>query len=242
NFDLMAVVASPTTEGSGVRVASLETDIDEPGVRNRDGLTGAVARRATFEQRFYFGRMESFEARFAGTPVAPAPVPSRGLRLAYATDTLTPADAALLPPVLAPNPAASASVPAPRARPVAAQQPTFRLASLEPTALPGAPEKRSRVVEGPKDSQDPKDAATPGDADANSRTAIYDISAQTVYLPGGRRLEAHSGLGDLMDDPRHIQVRMRGPTPVGVYKLSLRESLFHGVRAIRLNPTDETKM
>ena len=35
---------------------------------------------------------------------------------------------------------------------------------------------------------------------------------------------------------------MRGPTPPNVYDLTLREELFHGVRAIRLNPVDEKKM
>ena len=75
-----------------------------------------------------------------------------------------------------------------------------------------------------------------------SRTAIYDITARTVYLPNGRRLEAHSGLGDHMDDPRYVNVRMTGPTPPNVYELKMRESLFHGVRAIRLVPTDDSKM
>ncbi len=75
-----------------------------------------------------------------------------------------------------------------------------------------------------------------------SRTAIYDITSRTVYLPNGRRLEAHSGLGQKMDDPRYVNVRMHGPTPPNVYDLKLRESLFHGVRAIRLIPTDGSKM
>ncbi|MEZ5889245.1 MAG: DUF2778 domain-containing protein [Xanthobacteraceae bacterium] len=74
------------------------------------------------------------------------------------------------------------------------------------------------------------------------RTAIYDITARTVYLPSGRRLEAHSGLGNYMDNPRYSHVRMRGVTPPNVYRLSMRERLFHGVRAIRLNPVDEGKM
>jgi len=29
---------------------------------------------------------------------------------------------------------------------------------------------------------------------------------------------------------------MQGPTPVGTYNLVEREALFHGVRAIRMNP------
>jgi hypothetical protein len=67
-------------------------------------------------------------------------------------------------------------------------------------------------------------------------TAVYDISAHTVYLPDGMRLEAHSGLGDRIDDPRFVDERDRGATPPGVYQLTLRESLFHGVQALRLNP------
>jgi hypothetical protein len=67
-------------------------------------------------------------------------------------------------------------------------------------------------------------------------TAVYDISARVVYLPDGKRLEAHSGLGDALDDPRHVSEHARGPTPPHLYQLTLRESLFHGVQALRLNP------
>jgi hypothetical protein len=56
------------------------------------------------------------------------------------------------------------------------------------------------------------------------------------------RLEAHSGLGAYMDSPRHVHLRMRGATPPNVYQLTLRERLFHGVRAIRLNPVDGGRM
>ena len=87
----------------------------------------------------------------------------------------------------------------------------------------------------------PKDSDLPADIDT-SRTAIYDITSRTVYLPNGRRLEAHSGLGGHMDDPRYLNARGTGPTPPNVYELKLRETLFHGVRAIRLIPTDSSKM
>jgi hypothetical protein len=70
----------------------------------------------------------------------------------------------------------------------------------------------------------------------DSRTAVYDIAAHTVYLPNGDRLEAHSGLGNKLDDPRYVSVKDRGPTPPNVYDLALREQVFHDVRAIRLNP------
>ncbi|MCG7394289.1 DUF2778 domain-containing protein [Microvirga sp. ACRRW] len=71
---------------------------------------------------------------------------------------------------------------------------------------------------------------------AGDKTAVYDISAQVVIMPNGERLEAHSGLGDKMDDPRYVNVRMKGATPPGTYVLTEREALFHGVRAIRMNP------
>lgn len=67
-------------------------------------------------------------------------------------------------------------------------------------------------------------------------TAIYDISAHTVYMPNGTKLEAHSGLRERLDDPRYVHERMRGPTPPHVYDLTPREQLFHGVQALRLIP------
>ena len=62
-------------------------------------------------------------------------------------------------------------------------------------------------------------------------TAVYDISAHTVYLPDGTRLEAHSGKGSRIDDPKSASVRMQGVTPPHMYELTPRESLFHGVAA-----------
>jgi hypothetical protein len=81
---------------------------------------------------------------------------------------------------------------------------------------------------------------TPGRYD--HQTAVYDISGHTVYLPDGTQLEAHSGLGSRLDDPRFTNERMRGPTPATVYDLKMRESVFHGVQALRLVPVDESKV
>ena len=67
-------------------------------------------------------------------------------------------------------------------------------------------------------------------------TAVYDLTAHVVYLPDGERLEAHSGLGSLRDDPAHVDEKDRGATPPHLYDLKLREDLFHGVQALRLNP------
>ncbi len=74
----------------------------------------------------------------------------------------------------------------------------------------------------------------------DSLTAVYDISARTVYMPNGGRLEAHSGMGAMMDDPRYVSERDVGPTPPNVYDLKPRERPFHGVRALRMIPQDET--
>ncbi len=71
-----------------------------------------------------------------------------------------------------------------------------------------------------------------------SGVAVYDISAKTVYMPDGSRLEAHSGLGSMADQPRYANRKNAGPTPPHTYDLRLRESRFHGVEALRLTPID----
>jgi Protein of unknown function (DUF2778) len=119
--------------------------------------------------------------------------------------------------------------------PLAAAEPAKpHRAGNQASAPAGAPKKRVRTAEVPADSS--------SGPELDDHTAIYDISARTVYLPNGRRLEAHSGLGEYMDDVRYVSTRMRGPTPPNVYALSLRESLFHGVRALRLTPVGNGNM
>lgn len=73
---------------------------------------------------------------------------------------------------------------------------------------------------------------------ASNGVAVYDISAGTVYMPDGSRLEAHSGIGAMTDQPRYADQKNRGPTPPNTYNLSLRETRFHGVEALRLTPVD----
>jgi hypothetical protein len=82
----------------------------------------------------------------------------------------------------------------------------------------------------------PQNPALGGSAPYDRSTAVYDISAHTVYLPDGSKLEAHSGLGSELDDPRSARIRMRGVTPPHIYELKPREALFHGVPALRLTP------
>ena len=80
----------------------------------------------------------------------------------------------------------------------------------------------------------------PGAADRyGPGTAVYDIAAHTVYLPSGKKLEAHSGLGAMRDNPRFVNKRMHGATPPNVYELALLGQLFYGVRALRLIPVGD---
>lgn len=159
---------------------------------------------------------------------------------------LAPARDAIVPLPQQRPPERVDSVPLPRAHPVMpeiarapfvapAPQAPAQVAAIAPPSPPPAPAEK-RVA--PREAHN-KALALP---DVDSRTAVYDISARTVFLPNGEKLEAHSGLYDKLDDPRYVKVRMRGPTPPNVYQLTLREQLFHGVRAIRLNPVDEGKM
>jgi len=145
---------------------------------------------------------------------------------------------------------AEAAVPLPRARPV--------LANLQSTGGDPAPvssdnrtmfEKLADLVP----MRFSLASLTPGDGLLGERkdltalgydgqTAVYDISAQAVYLPNGSKLEAHSGLGGLMDKPAYVDQRMVGATPPNVYDLKPREKLFHGVAALRMTPVGESEM
>jgi Protein of unknown function (DUF2778) len=169
-------------------------------------------RRRAYEDPIVGGRAGSFGERFAG--VADWPYSRPAAADERATDVLAPA------PDLRP--------PRPPTRAVAALAPPLPSASVL--------KKSIRVTESVDDSPPP---APP---EEDEHTAIYDIVAHKVYLPGGRILEAHSGLGSHIDDPRYVSERDRGPTPPNVYDLSMREELFHGVRALRLTPVGNGNM
>jgi hypothetical protein len=109
------------------------------------------------------------------------------------------------------------------------RKPAPALAMLAPPSHETAPVKPLRAPELP--ANDPRSILS-----ADGHTAVYDIAAHAVYLPNGQKLEAHSGLGRKLDDPRFVNVRDAGPTPPNVYQLTLRGELFHGVRALRLTP------
>ena len=252
-FQLGATGLGLEIPDSDVRLASLEAG-DRSDLTLGPDEPPAAADRATFGDRFTFDAQPvvSFDDRFGGA-ISPAAAP---------VQSAMAEPGASVPPVAASAPRATARVAlaAPARKRMAA--PKVQLASLSDDPLPTAyapsdsapknPSLRDLLLKdiGPKDSG-PKDSAPKDSApkDSNplsdidtSRTAIYDITAHTVYLPNGQRLEAHSGLGSRMDNPRYVNLKMHGPTPPNVYELKLRESPFHGVRALRLNPIDETRM
>jgi hypothetical protein len=229
---------------SDVRLASLDVG-DQSDLTLEPSEPPAAA--ASFGDRFTFDAQPavSFDDRFGGA-ISPAAAP---IQSAMADPP------ASVPPVAASAPRARVALAAPARKRTAA--PKVQLASLSDDPLPSAyapsdsapknPGLRDLLLKdiGPKDSAPkdsaPKDSSPLSDIDT-TRTAIYDITAHTVYLPNGQRLEAHSGLGSRMDNPRFVNLKMHGPTPPNVYELKLREAPFHGVRAIRLNPIDETRM
>lgn len=179
----------------------------------------------------------------------PAPQPPRQIAQAPQAGQAAPGAQAAL---------TTASIPLPTRRPdiaptynpqlqAAAQRGKFALASAESTPVSTSMfDKIFGKREAPSGalayaapdggvSNDGKSVGT-GRVVGDGVTAVYDITARTVYMPDGTRLEAHSGLREKLDDPRYAHVKMRGVTPPHTYDLSLRESLFHGVQAIRLTP------
>lgn len=143
------------------------------------------------------------------TPTTPAPAPAAAREVARTK----PADAE----------AVVADAPAKPDRPK--RRAPWNLLAYAPTVDPDMENDAPRVGR----------VALPG---RGSGIAVYDIDAATVYMPNGERLEAHSGLGYMVDEPRYVKAKNRGPTPPNVYNLRMRESLFHGVEAIRLLPAD----
>ena len=213
-----------------VRLASLEADVtsvsafadDEPqtaaATPSPDGASFGARFNSSFGDRSY-----SFHERF-GTDSATVMALS-----------VQRADS------LAAESAPTADVPMP---PEAPRRQNGQLAALAFAPAAGAtavtrpsdttPNKPIRLANARSDSMLPEPDS--------HRTAVYDISARVVHLPNGQKLEAHSGLGQYMDDLRTIGLKNRGVTPPNVYDLSMREQLFHGERAIRLTPVDTDKM
>jgi hypothetical protein len=180
--------------------------------------TGAPYQKALAQLRAELAaRSEMSAAATNGAPVPAAPPRAAAL------------PAAPLPGV-APMPRAMAEgvapVPAARlTRPGKSETPVT-VASLPADSIPVPPTTR------------PAPAAPTTVIGRHDQTAVYDISAAMVYLPDGEKLEAHSGLGPWVDNPRYAYKRNVGPTPPNVYNLVMRKGRFHGVEALRLLPAD----
>jgi Tlde1 domain len=203
-----------------VRVASLETGFAFESALEESVPPASTSRHASFGERFLFDQnLASFDERFSGADISVAE-PEEGARnvLNYARlPSLDPGEHAIA------QPATGRSAP--------------KLATAASSPPASAVRKRVATAEASKDS-----ISRVSSVDQDSRTAIYDIAARTVYLPNGRRLEAHSGFGSHMDDARYVNLKRQGPTPPNTYKLVMREELFHDVRAIRLVPVGDGKM
>ncbi|WP_152047321.1 tlde1 domain-containing protein [Aureimonas psammosilenae] len=174
------------------------------------------------------------EVAAASAPVPSLPVPEPAIRTLEAHSVEAPSIAA---PTSAEEALEAALVPTPSARPFYRRSTPIRLSAPERVLPPAQALAYARPDAGRDDNE--KSGLSGGlfsSARPGNGVAVYDISAATVFMPNGERLEAHSGLGSLRDDPRFVHQKMRGATPPHVYDLTLRESLFHGVQAIRLNP------
>lgn len=246
-----------TVAGVWIVTATLSDHIVGPATTSVSTFAGTqfVALSAPTDQRMAQRASElSLDAKVARARALVAelasampPAPLKPMEVAAVTPTVH-AKAPSVPHVEA--------IPLPRPVPPRPEVVAERETQPAPQAQPAVPlPVAAPKVEAPKiaapapapEPAPPKVAALPRTetkqpTTVDARTAVYDISARTVYMPNGARLEAHSGLAEKMDNPRYIHVRMRGPTPPNVYNLTLREKLFHGVRAIRLNPVDERKM
>jgi hypothetical protein len=181
---------------------------------------------STFEERFSFDRQSaSFEDRFGGA----------ALRLA----SLGPTEMGLFSGQYG----AVAVLEQPGSRPPDSLMSSVRGGSSVASSASRNPRLSARgSADNANRDGEARQASLTWSTDNQNRTAIYDISSQLVYLPDGRRLEAHSGLGSFMDDPHFVNVKNRGPTPPNTYRLALRENPFHGVRALRLIPVGDGNM
>jgi hypothetical protein len=255
-FDRRPPVGSQIRARLGVRVTSLEDGLEsraaaEQAETQTETATSA-GHHASFDERFgstfdeRFG--STFDERFSssfekrptredesvvfGSPVWP---------MAFA-DAWQPPLRTFASPV---QPHTNGVLPSDPARrqsaPPAVGRSARDAAAVTPPSLPAPSQKLVRTADARDDSILPSDSES-HTADSEGHTAIYDITAHVVYLPNGDRLEAHSGMGGNLDNPRSIGVKGRGPTPPNVYDLVLRKEPFHGVRAIRLIPVGEGKM
>jgi hypothetical protein len=218
-FEPWASPRSQTPISRGFQLASLETEtVFVPGDGRPEPTESAAGRSSAVQERLpSTARAASFDERFAGAIDWPSNRQATEMERARS----------LLPawPDLG---HAAWRVAGPSAR------------GLVPLPVP-SPASVARKPVRVADASAVEDLSAPADTD-DDHTAIYDISAHRVYLPNGQTLEAHSGFGSRLDDPRAVRERDLGPTPPNVYDLAMRDEPFHGVRALRLIPVGSGNM
>ncbi|MBT1510668.1 DUF2778 domain-containing protein [Bradyrhizobium sp. SRL28] len=231
-------------------LAAWVTDFDPAAWVNP--ASANVGSTSSFDERFGSGSVRrSLAVNYPWRPAARSERPDFDAAFGHIESSLgaQPRDAANVQPEQ-PAPSAEVAIPLPRSRPVLAN-----LQSVRNDPAPVSSDNRS-MFEKLADLVPMRfslASLTPGDGLLSERkdltalgydgqTAVYDISARTVYLPNGTKLEAHSGLGSLMDNPAFVDKRMVGATPPNVYDLKPREKPFHGVEALRMTPVGENEM
>jgi len=221
-----------------------------PGVWISLPASSTDGHMASFDARFWQGSVSSASSTYIPRSLVRSTPPELEPKLEEAKGHLAQrllssldSRAALID---GPKPSIVAAIPLPRSRPVEA--------NLEPKNGPSVVQSDNRtLLQKLSDLMPPRltlaslapdgglfrsgpDLASLG---YDNSSAVYDISAHAVYLPDGSKLEAHSGLGSLMDDPGHVSERNAGATPPNVYELRPREKLFHGVQALRMIPVGD---
>jgi len=181
SFDFQRPEGSQMPKSSATRLASLEMPVS--GFETDDIDPSALARPpSAFGDRLLpVERSDTFDQRFEG--------------LAVWSDT---------DPAMIGEREGSAGTARQPTREKATDQSAIGRSPRKPAAastLVTAEKKRVRTAELSQDSL----------PFADSHTAVYDIAAHTVYMPNGRRLEAHSGLGNLMDDPSLVRMTKNAP-------------------------------
>ena len=215
------------------KIKTLETDANEETAKLQAQI--ALAKEALAEALTRAEQKHRWAAR--ALPVA---VPDDIAAIERETDPVIPAAPDVVA-ALAPE-----QVPVPAKRPEAPTRSTVAAAKTETSSQAMA---YAAVGDPTEDDNSPfsglskifsKGKVTkPG---PGSRIAVYDISAATVHMPDGTKLEAHSGIGKMLDNPKYVKVRNKGPTPPNIYTLRMRERRFHGVEAIRMTPVDKSAM
>ena len=243
------------TIGAAWTISALHSDSADFQVKRPFALGGATLTKletAALEEthRGMAGAVEMTAA--ARNLLPPAPVKSVKLLIFHAPPSMQLADAEDSAPSSAQTAAPTSPLPLPPPRPLAARLMQAARAMVHAPSAPAAPEVTASIAPQPAPSSGsilqrlfaPQAAHSEPAllASVDNHTAIYDIEAHVVYLPDGERMEAHSGLGQWIDDPQHVNIKDRGATPPNVYNLAMRDGLFHGVEALRLTPVGDNSM